>query len=51
LTGLENVIAARRSPDSPRKDLAEMSAIFDSVRIEPRVFCTLRARTNARSHE
>jgi hypothetical protein len=29
------VIAAERSPGSPRKDLAELRAILDSIRVEP----------------
>jgi hypothetical protein len=29
------MIAAERSPDSPAKDVAEMRAILDSIRIEP----------------
>ena len=33
--GTRLVIAAERSPGSPRKDLAELSAILDSIRIEP----------------
>ncbi|MGZ5354104.1 MAG: hypothetical protein ACXWDS_04300 [Actinomycetota bacterium] len=32
--GTRLVIAAERSPGSPRKDLAELSAILDSIRIE-----------------
>jgi hypothetical protein len=33
--GTRLVIAAERSPGSPRKDLAEQRAILDSIRIEP----------------
>jgi len=33
--GTRLMIAAARSPASPRKDLAEMRAILDSIRIEP----------------
>jgi hypothetical protein len=33
--GTRLVIAAERSPGSPRKDVAELSAILDSIRIEP----------------
>jgi hypothetical protein len=33
--GTRLVIAAERSPGSPPKDLAELSAILDSIRIEP----------------
>jgi hypothetical protein len=33
--GSRLVIAAERSPGSPRKDLAEVRAILDSIRIEP----------------
>jgi hypothetical protein len=33
--GTRLVIAAERSPGSPRKDLAELRAILDSIRIEP----------------
>jgi hypothetical protein len=33
--GTRLVISAVRSPGSPRKDLAEMSAILDSIQIEP----------------
>ena len=29
------MIEANWSPDSPRKDVAEMRAILDSIRIEP----------------
>jgi hypothetical protein len=33
--GTRLMIAAGRSPGSPRKDLLELSAILDSIRIEP----------------
>jgi hypothetical protein len=33
--GTRLMIAAERSPGSPRKDLAELRAILDSIRIEP----------------
>lgn len=33
--GTRLMIAAERSPDSPRKDIAEQDAILDSIRIEP----------------
>jgi hypothetical protein len=33
--GTRLVIAADRSPDSPRKDLAEQRAILESIQIEP----------------
>ena len=35
IEGIRLMIEANWSPDSPRKDLAEMSAILDSIRIEP----------------
>jgi hypothetical protein len=33
--GTRLVVASERSPGSPRKDVAELSAILDSIRIEP----------------
>lgn len=33
--GTRLMIAAGRSPGSPRRDLVELSAILDSIRIEP----------------
>ena len=35
IEGIRLMIEANWSPDSPRKDLAEMRAILDSIRIEP----------------
>jgi hypothetical protein len=35
IEGTRLMIEANRSPDSPRKDVAEMRAILDSIRIEP----------------